>query len=582
MASERIQKILTSVSDKVQRLMDLDRFYVALYDSIRAELEFPLVVDKGDLAETGQTPWTMRPYQGYAWLPDRVIDQQAPLLFEHDLVKEIEEAEVEYWPPDGYPQSWLGVPMIFEKQVIGILVAENRRKAGAFGERGKGVLSTVARQAAVAIESARLYERLERKITSRSALNEIGQRLTASIRLSEPEILELIYQQASRVMDTDNMYIALYDGATDTVWFPLAFLGGRPVDVAEEEGWQPRQAGKGRTEWIIRYREPLFSFTSGESKAWYKQPGRREYIGQPFASWIGVPMIVGEEVLGVIATYHATQEYVYDEDDLEILSLMASQAAVALENARLYAHLVEVYQDLREAQERRIEAERFAYLGHAADGIAHRINNTVALLPLCVRDIKKHMVTVDAIVNGNLEMIARNARYVLDLAEELQKPSRPSEAGRFDINLLIKEAIDVASPPSEIEVITKLAETLPEVQTKKLLIDVFVELITNAVEAMTGCANKVLEIGSRLAGDKYVEVWFTDTGKGIPEEEQERLFELFYTTAEKKEPTVGVAKGFGLWWIKTFLAWQGGEISVESKVGKKTTFVVKLPVEVQS
>jgi signal transduction histidine kinase len=187
---------------------------------------------------------------------------------------------------------------------------------------------------------------------------------------------------------------------------------------------------------------------------------------------------------------------------------------------------------------------------------------------------------VDTVVDDNLEMITRNARYILDLAEELQKPSRPSEAGLFDINMLVKEALDIVNP-QEVEVVIKLDETLPQVQTKKLLTDVFVELITNAVDAMAESEKKVLEIGSRLAENACVEVWFTDTGKGIPEKEQERLFELFYTTAEKKEPTAGIAKGFGLWWIKTFLAWQRGEINVESQVGTGTTFVVKLLIEVK-
>ena len=334
MASERIQNILLSVSNKVQRLMEVDRFYAALYDPARAKLEFPLVVGSGSLVETSQTPWTMRPYRGHALLPDLVIAQEAPLLLEHDLAKKIEEAGVEYWPPDGHPLSWLGAPMIFEEQLMGVLVVENRRKPGAFGDSGVRVLSTIARQASMAIQNARLYERLERKLASLSALNEIGQQLTAGIRLGEPEILELIYGQASQVMDTDNMYIALYDEATDTVGFGLALLHGRRVDVATETGWQPRSGGQGRTEWIIRHRKPLLNSTWAETEEWYKQAGHKNYVEQPLASWIGLPMITGDKVLGVIATYN-TQEYAYGEDDLQVLSLMASQAAIALDNARL-------------------------------------------------------------------------------------------------------------------------------------------------------------------------------------------------------------------------------------------------------
>ena len=244
----------------------------------------------------------------------------------------------------------IGVPLTVEEKTIGAFFL-NDSEPREFTEYEEELLNTLAHQTAIAIENARLYERLDSKVGSLSAVSEVGSKLTASIRLSEPEVIGLIYQQASQVMDTKNMYIALYDEVTDTVSFALAFLGGKPVDVAAAERWQPRQAGQGRTEWIIRERKPLFSATEAESKAWYEQPGHKEYIGQPFASWIGVPMITGEKVLGVIATYHATQEYIYDEDDLEVLSLMSSQAAIALDNARLVRQLEQRVQEVEAFQE---------------------------------------------------------------------------------------------------------------------------------------------------------------------------------------------------------------------------------------
>ena len=251
-------------------------------------------------------------------------------------------------------KALVGVPLTVEGETIGAFFL-NDSEPREFTEYEEELLNTLAHQAAIAIENARLYERLDylakRKAKDLQAASEVGQHLTAGIRLNEPEVVELIYDQASRVMDTDNMYIALYDEATDTVWFGLAFLEGEPVDVETKEGWQPRGAGKGRTEWIIRHREPLVSNTKDESEAWYQDSEHKEYIGQPFASWIGVPMIVGERVLGVLATYHATQEYVYDEDDLQVLSLMASQAAIALDNARLVRQLEQRVQEVEAFQE---------------------------------------------------------------------------------------------------------------------------------------------------------------------------------------------------------------------------------------
>ena len=237
-------------------------------------------------------------------------------------------------------KSFAMLPLTIGENVVGTLFI-NLLNPYRFSEEPRILLDTFADQAAIAIENARLYEQLDRKIANLQTVNEVGQQLTASIRLSEPEIVELIYDQASQVMDTDNMYIALYDEVTDTVSFALAFLDGWPVDVATAKGWQPRSGGQGRTEWIIHHRKPLASYTEAESKAWYADPEHQEYIGQPFASWVGVPMIASDKVLGVIATYHADKEYIYDDDDLQVLSLMASQAAIALNNARLVRSLQE-------------------------------------------------------------------------------------------------------------------------------------------------------------------------------------------------------------------------------------------------
>lgn len=236
-------------------------------------------------------------------------------------------------------KSSITVPLIFRERIIGTIDAESN-ELDAFSDYQLGMLWSFADAAASAIENARLYERLDRKIDSLEAVNSVGQQLTSGIRLSEQEILKLIYKQATELMDTDNMYIALYDEATDTVRFGLMYVDGKPEHV------ESRTGGKGRTERIIRDQQPILITTRAKSEAWYDKPDRREYIGEPFSSWVGVPMMVGDKVMGVIATYHKTREYVYDKDHLEALHLMANQAAIALQNARLFHQLGQRVQEL--------------------------------------------------------------------------------------------------------------------------------------------------------------------------------------------------------------------------------------------
>jgi GAF domain-containing protein len=263
-------------------------------------------------------------------------------------------------------RSSLTVPLIFQDKTIGTLNVESRYP-GAFTKDNSDLLSSFADQAAIAIELTQNIEeiqkrseknqkqseelskrsadlvymnfRLQRKTDSFKALTEIAQQLTANVQHGEHRILEIIHQQASQVMDTDNMYIALYEPERDEVRFELAYIDGNMIDVEKEEGWQPRPAGKGRTECIIHNKKPLLTYTREDAEAWYKQSGNENYIHQPFASWLGVPIMFGDEVLGVIATYHKTDEFKYDPDHEEILTLMGRQAAIALQNARLVSKL---------------------------------------------------------------------------------------------------------------------------------------------------------------------------------------------------------------------------------------------------
>ena len=404
-------------------------------------------------------------------------------------------------------------------------------------------------------------------------LIEFGKDLASASHSGEPEILELIHHHTSRLMDANNMCITLYDESKGTSRVGLATLEGKYAHIDKDAGWQLPQDVKDRIQEVIDSRKPLIHTTEAEAQTWYSHLRHGEHDGEVSPSWLGVPMAVGERMIGVIAVYHPTQDQVYDVDDLEILQALANQAAVAIRAAK-------VYENLQQEQARRIAGDKFVYLGQAVDGIAHRINNTLALLPLCVRAIRRHLETVDSYIDSQLSMIDRNTRYVLELAEALQKPSRPAELGHFDINLLLEDSIRAANIPSDVEVVTTFDESLPTVETPRLLVDVFVELITNAVAAMSESEVKKLEIGSRHSSTEFVEVWFTDTGRGIPKESQDRIFELFYTS--KKKSTESVGKGFGLWWVRTFLASQGGEIAVDSAPGEGATFRVRLSLRKQA
>jgi len=168
--------------------------------------------------------------------------------------------------------------------------------------------------------------RLGRRVKELDSLRAVGQTLSASLDVET--ILRAIYDQAATLMPVQSFYIALYDPDTDEVSFPLAMENG------ERLRWQSRRAGNGLTEHILRTRAPLL--IRGQVEPAVKALGL-EHIGRPAACWLGVPLMAGLEPLGVIAVQSLDQPEAYDASHQEVLSTIAAQAAVAIQNARLYA-----------------------------------------------------------------------------------------------------------------------------------------------------------------------------------------------------------------------------------------------------
>ncbi len=340
----RQDEILQMIYEQTGRLMDAGHMLIALYDQAADEYSYGLIMEDGVRTQVGQENWSRD------WARKRrtgeIIRTRQPLLHRT-------KTQARRWYFDTYGVedagkiscSFLGVPMIAGERVLGVIAVRDPQKENVYNENDMRILSSIASQAAIALDNASLFyeinHALERRVQALRALNEVGQTLTSGIRLKESEVLDLIRAQASKLMPMENMYIALYDETTDTVRFELVMQQGERLpdewfQPGSDSGWAPRSGGAGRTEEVIRTKKAIFHNTKAKGEAWYAQAGHKEYVGETYASWIGVPMLVGVKLLGVIAGYHPELDYAFDENDLQILTTLASQAAIALDNANLY------------------------------------------------------------------------------------------------------------------------------------------------------------------------------------------------------------------------------------------------------
>ncbi|MEA2008255.1 MAG: GAF domain-containing protein, partial [Chloroflexota bacterium] len=187
------------------------------------------------------------------------------------------------------------------------------------------LLEAVSEEIAQAMESARLFEDAQLRAEEMAVLNELAQ--TLSTRLMVSEVLEASYQGASRLLDTTNFYIAFYDPETEIISFPLNIESKQRVNLP------PRQKGKGITEYILNTQEPLLLQEKLEQRL--EELGI-EAIGQLALSWLGVPLIAGDRILGAMAVQSYTTPRLYNEHDQNMLSAIANQLAIAVQNALLF------------------------------------------------------------------------------------------------------------------------------------------------------------------------------------------------------------------------------------------------------
>jgi NtrC-family two-component system sensor histidine kinase KinB len=191
-----------------------------------------------------------------------------------------------------------------------------------------GACAMVVLSIGIAHNLSRARARLERRVRELHSLATIGQAVADSLEL--PEVLLAIHQQTQQLMDARNFYIALYDDNERRITFPLAYENGERVTYSS------RLFGEGFTEYIILSRRPLL--IKGDVQEFARQ------IGQPAVdpqvrSWLGMPIAIGENVLGVIAVQSRERANSYDESHRDILISIAAQAATAIRNSQFYMSL---------------------------------------------------------------------------------------------------------------------------------------------------------------------------------------------------------------------------------------------------
>jgi GAF domain-containing protein len=237
-------------------------------------------------------------------------------------------------------RGYAGAPLVYQNKTIGTICVFSHQPRELTPAQ-LSLLEAIGRQIGVGIDNARLFEQARRRASELAVLNELGQVLTAQLTIDQ--VLAEAYQLASRLVDTTNFYVGLYDAARNEI--EIRFL----VTESEIDSQIASIPGDhGISGYIIQNRVGLLIPDHVAEK---QEELGITVVGQVAESWLGVPLVFGDQTLGAMAVQNYTTAGTYDEHDQELLTAIGSQVAIAVHNARLFEQTQQQLADLRVIQE---------------------------------------------------------------------------------------------------------------------------------------------------------------------------------------------------------------------------------------
>ncbi len=303
------QAITELVGERVRLLFDAQSMFIALYDPAANQISFPYEVEEGERYHSATMPLG----EG---LTSIVIRTREPLL-----IGTGDEAERHGAIVVGLrTESWLGVPILAGDRVLGVMALESL-ETDAFSEADARLLGTLASSMGVALENARLFDETRQRAAELAIVNSVGQALAGQLDLDA--LIRHLGDQLRDTFDADIVYVALHDAEADMIEFAYYNEGGV---LAPQP---PMRFGEGLTSHILETRQPLLLNQRGQFEGIAR-------IGTPASSYLGVPIVAGDAAIGVISVQSTTEQGRFGEADQRLLTTLAANVGVAIQNARLY------------------------------------------------------------------------------------------------------------------------------------------------------------------------------------------------------------------------------------------------------
>jgi GAF domain-containing protein/CheY-like chemotaxis protein len=322
-AASDLESFYREVHATVATLMYGENFYIALYDADRRAINFPYYVDSVDFDLPDPNVWEPFGVGNARGSTAYVLRTGRPALITPERHLELVAAgEIESVGVVGHG-GWLGAPLVADGRTVGVVVCQAYREDQHYTDADRDLLAFVGQHIGSALTRIRAIEETRQRNAELALVNEIGTALAQ--QLDFQAIIDLVGERVRSIFEPQSLFIALYDGPTDSVRFPYASDGG------ERQARPMYELGPGLTTRIIRTRRPVRIGSDDEANAL----GAIQLGGSATESFLGVPILSGDQVIGAIGLERFEKD-AFDLGDERLLSTLAASMGVALENARLF------------------------------------------------------------------------------------------------------------------------------------------------------------------------------------------------------------------------------------------------------
>ncbi len=467
--------------------------------------------------------------------------------------------------PDNAPASLVIVPLQSGRHQLGTIMVQNQSQTHVFTPQDERLLLRLADSAAVAINTARLYQ------SERSQRQQAEYLARAAVALSQSlemeEVLQTIIQQAMEMVDSMGTAVFLLrnneiyrtqfshpDQQDDTLPNALQKL----INREDLSSLPPLKL-------IMDTGKPVLITDNDSNQAELNSTAQPAYVA--------APLRIADDTSGFLVV-QSDKPGTFNRTTMRQLELLASQASLAVQNALLFNDLGEILQKEQSTRAQLVQAQKLSAMGRMVASVAHELNNPLQTIKNCLfliqQDLEQETAT-QSYLKMALSETNRLTNLVLQLRDvyrqansNTQKPvSLPDVVGQ--VHLILREHLKQNNISCTFETHKEPTWVLGDANQLK---QVVINICLNAIDAMSPDGGELTI--SPVSDPNHVGLAIKDTGIGISNENKEKLFEPFFTQKDS-------GTGLGLAICYDIVQKHGGRIAVESKLGQGATFTIWLP-----